>query len=97
MFIASIQFPSIGQHRWLSFTSQTFVIDAEDREKALEEIRKILPEKDPVAQEYLCKQYNYLDDEYFEIRLHEVPKDKKIVFIYEPSTGFNEPYQTFRM
>jgi len=50
-----------------------------------------------VTQKALCKQDNYSDDEYFEIRLHEVPKDKKIVFIYEPSTGFNEPYQTFRM
>ena len=97
MFIALVQYPSIGMHKWTSFSSITIIVDVDTKEDAIDEIRQILPEKDPETQETLCKQDGYKNNEYFEIRLHKVPQGQKIVRIYEPNTGFNSPYETLRL
>jgi len=97
VFIASVQYPSIGMHKWTSFSSITIIVDVSTREDAIKEIYQILPEKDPEVQKALYEQDCYNDGEYFQIRLHEVPQGQKIVRIYEPNTGFNLPYETLRL
>lgn len=97
MFVALIQYPNIGQHKWISYATKTFVINVDIKEDAVEIIRRSLPNKDPDVQKALCEQEDYKDGEYYVVYLHAVPSSQKVVLIYKPNTGFNEPYEKIRM
>lgn len=97
MFIAQIQTPSIGMHKWTNFHTTTYAIDAATEEEALKAIRSVLGKKDAEVQKALYDQNDYKEGEYFEVSLHEVPVDKKIIHIHEPSSGFHKPSKTLRL
>lgn len=97
MFLAQVQVPSIGMHKWTNFSLTTFAIDAITEEGALEAIRSALPPKDPEVQQALYDQDEYKEGEYFVVNLHHVPPEQKAIFIHEPSRGFHKPFKTFRL
>ncbi len=93
MFIVSIEFPYVA-NKCLCFQTSTFVVDADTEVKVMEIIVQELPEKDPEIQKSLCEEKGYKDDEYFSIRLCKIPKEV-LVYIYEPNSGFNSPYDSY--
>jgi len=97
LFIALVQVPSIGMHKWTSFSVNTYAVNAKNEKEALKIISGILGPKDPTVQEALKEQDGYKDGEYFSVWLHQVPSGQKIVYIHEPSSGFNKPYKDFKL
>jgi len=97
MFIAQIQVPSIGMHKWTNFHTTTYAIDAATETEALEAVHSVLGQKDAEVQKALYDQNDYKEGEYFEVSIHEVPPDRKIIFVHEPSTGFHKPSKTLRL
>ncbi len=97
MYLALIETPYIGMHKWISWTSSTFAIAAQSNEEALEIIRQLCGEKDSEIQKELISQNGYGETEYFNIILHRVPEDRSAVYIPEPSCGFPKPNVRMRI
>ena len=92
MFIAKVELPYIGQHKWTSFYTTLLIINKKTREDVILYLKVILPAKDEEVVRELYEQDKRKRGEYYSVKLHKVLEDT-YVKIPDPSTGFPEPFE----
>lgn len=76
MFLVFLQIPSIGKHQWIQWNPEVLLINQSTKEKAEEELKKYLPEKDKAVEKEL---YEDVQKTYFKTVVYEIPENAKII------------------